>query len=321
MNFRMFVAFMLALVMIGAWFAACVIYRAAEVGELVSPLETRVYEHLTLTAVGTGSSYENPTRLGPSTAVSWGSNIVLVDVGRGVGDALRRSKIPLQQPQLVVLTHLMPINTLGLDELLFTGWLRDRKTPLRVLGPPGTRAFIDGLTDAYRIGRDALGSALPLETDGARFLVEEIDDGWSETIDDVTIRAASLPNGPLPALAYRFEAAGRSVVVAPTGWAHEALLGFARGAHVLVHEAAFVPSPDLAAQIGLDMDTERLRREAALHTSIEAVGDLALRAGVETLVLVRLRPPPVYDLQITGLVDDRFGGRIVIADDGDEIRP
>ena len=40
-----------------------------------------------------------------------------------------------------------------------------------------------------------------------------------------------------------------------------------------------------------------------------------------TLVLVRLRPPPVYDIQITSEVDDDFSGRILIADDGDEIRP
>jgi ribonuclease BN (tRNA processing enzyme) len=51
------------------------------------------------------------------------------------------------------------------------------------------------------------------------------------------------------------------------------------------------------------------------------VGGLARRAGVETLVLVRLRPPPVYDIQLTSLIDDEFPGRIVIADDGDEITP
>jgi ribonuclease BN (tRNA processing enzyme) len=51
------------------------------------------------------------------------------------------------------------------------------------------------------------------------------------------------------------------------------------------------------------------------------VGALAARAGVGTLVLVRLRPPPVYDLQITSLVDDSFDGRIEIPDDGDEITP
>ena len=35
---------------------------------------------------------------------------------------------------------------------------------------------------------------------------------------------------------------------------------------------------------------------------------VASAAGVETLVLVRLRPPPVYNLQITSVVDDDFDG-------------
>jgi hypothetical protein len=34
-----------------------------------------------------------------------------------------------------------------------------------------------------------------------------------------------------------------------------------------------------------------------------------------------MRPPPVYDLQITSVVNDDFDGRIVIAEDGDEITP
>jgi ribonuclease BN (tRNA processing enzyme) len=110
-------------------------------------------------------------------------------------------------------------------------------------------------------------------------------------------------------------------VVAPTGWALDALVEFTRGAHLLVHEAAFIPDADLARGLGLDVDPARLEREAGLHTRLESVGGLATRAGVETLVLVRLRPPPVYDIQVSGLVDDDFDGRIVIPDDGDEITP
>ena len=60
---------------------------------------------------------------------------------------------------------------------------------------------------------------------------------------------------------------------------------------------------------------------APLHTSVEAVGGLARRAGVETLVLVRLRPPPVYSLQLTGVVGRTFDGRVVVAEDGDRITP
>ena len=90
---------------------------------------------------------------------------------------------------------------------------------------------------------------------------------------------------------------------------------------MLVHEAAFNPGPEVAHELGIDAQADRLKREAALHTSLGDVGALAGRAGVGTLVLVRLRPPPVYDLQITSLVDDSFAGPIVIADDGDELTP
>ena len=107
----------------------------------------------------------------------------------------------------------------------------------------------------------------------------------------------------------------------PVGWGHDALAEFAEGAQVLVRDAAFVPGPELVEELQIEVDPERLRREAALQTAIEEVGSVAQRAGVRTLVLVRLRPPPVYDLQVTSIVGRTFDGRIEIPEDGDEIRP
>jgi ribonuclease BN (tRNA processing enzyme) len=209
----------------------------------------------------------------------------------------------------------------GLDDLLLSGWLAGRAAPLRVFGPPGTAELARGLQDAHRAAIRARAAALGLPEAGASIEVRELEGGWGERLGGLSVRAAELPGGPLPALAYRFEADGRSAVVATSGWAPDALVAFARGADLLVHEAVFIPTPELAAEIGLDTDPDRLRREAALHTPIESVGALASRAGVATLALVRLRPPPVYDLQITSIVDDGFAGRIIVADDGDELRP
>ena len=64
-----------------------------------------------------------------------------------------------------------------------------------------------------------------------------------------------------------------------------------------------------------------MARERVLHTSIMDVGDLASHAGVATLVLVRLRPPPFFRLQLTSLVSDSYSGSVVIPDDGDELVP
>jgi ribonuclease Z len=320
-NIRLIGLFIVLGVAIASWALTCAAWRADRVMAGVAPLDPREFSELTLVTVGTGGAYENPDRAGPCIAVALGGEIALVDAGRAVAEALRGAKIPVAQPRTVYLTSLLPENTVGLDDLLLTGWLGGRDAPLQLVGPPGTSALAERLVASHSIAIGAWAEALGLPEAAAAFQTREIEGGWAQTEGGVALRAGALPGGPLPALAYRFEAAGRAVVVAPTGWAPDALVAFARGAQVLVLEAAFVPTPEVAAQIGLDVDPQRLRRESALHTPIEAVGQLAQRAAVESLVLVRLRPPPVYDIQISGLVDDHFRGRIVIADDGDEIRP
>jgi ribonuclease Z len=313
--------FIVAGIAAAGWVMTCAAWRADRVMAGVVPLDPRSFPALTVVTVGTGGAYENPDRLGPAIGVALGEELALVDAGRGVSGALRAAGIPVAQPDTVYLTSLLPENPLGLDDLLLTGWLTGRTQPLRVVGPPGTRELVEGLAASHAAGVRARAEALGLPLAGARFEAVEAGPGWSESRGELAVRAGALPGGPLPALAWRFEAGGRAVVVAPVGWAPDALVEFTRGAQTLVHEAAFVPDAELAAKLALDVDPERLTREAGLHTALDSVGELATRAGVETLVLVRLRPPPVYDLQITSLVDDSFAGRIVIPDDGDEITP
>ncbi len=304
-----------------AWVLTCGAWQLDRTVAGVAPLEPRAFENFTLVTVGTGGAHENRERLGPALAIGRASRVVLVDAGRGVADALRAARIPPSQPDTVYLTSLLPENTVGLDDLLSTGWLAGRRTPLRLVGPVGTQALADGIAAAGRLGFDARARALGLPRDGARLEAVEALPGFAEAKGGLSISAGDLPGGPLAALAWRFEADGRSLVVGGTGWAPDALADFAEGANVLVHEAVFVPDEALARELGIEDDMERLRREAAVHTAIADVGALAARARVDTLVLVRLRPPPVYDIQLTSLVDDDFGGRVVIADDGQEIRP
>jgi len=303
-----------------SWALTCVAWRADRVIADVAPLEPRRFASLTLVTLGTGGAVENPSRLGPAIAVARGGRVLLVDAGRGVAESLRRARIPTRQPDAVYLSSLLPENTDGLDDLLAPGWLDGRETPLRVVGPPGTRALAAGIEAAHAAGLAARSDALGLPAAGARLDAAEVAEGFAEERDGLALRAGSLPGGPLPALAWRFEADGRSAVVGGVGWAPDALVAFARGADVLVHEAVYVPTPEEAAQAELEVDPSRLEREARLHTSIDAVGALAQRAGVSELVLVRLRPPPVFGLQVTSRVGG-FAGRIVVAEDGEEIAP
>jgi hypothetical protein len=164
-------------------------------------------------------------------------------------------------------------------------------------------------------------AALGIPGDPPRLLAEEIGGGFALEQGALKLTAGALPGGPLPTLAWRGEWRGRVALVSSAGWGADALVAFGRGAHLLVHEAAMVPTPEQARELGLEEDPERLRREGALHVDFAGAGTLAQRVGAETLVLVRLRPPPVYDFQVTSLVDDGFQGRVVVAEDGDELTP
>jgi len=321
MNFRVIGLLVALAVGVVSWALTCAAWRFDEVAAGVRPLEPRSFEQLTLITLGTGGAHEDHNRRGPVTAVAVGERVLLVDAGRGVAESLRAAQIPVSQPDTVLLTNLLPENTLGLDDLLAMAWIDGRREPLELRGPTGTRALAAAVEAAVRPGIEALARGLGLEAEAPRFAVEEIGDAWSAERGELRVRAGELPGGPVEALAYRFEWRDRSAAVSGTGWAPDALGTFARGVHVLVHEAVFVPSPELAQEMQIDEDPERLRREAALHTGLDDVGDLARRAGARTLVLVRLRPPPVYALQISSRVDDRYDGRIVVASDGDEIRP
>ena len=90
---------------------------------------------------------------------------------------------------------------------------------------------------------------------------------------------------------------------------------------MLVHEAVYIPPPEDIEDAGVIADPERLRMEAALHTSILDVGRLASKARVETLVLVRMRPPPFFEVQVTSIVGRDFEGDIVVPEDGTELTP
>jgi ribonuclease BN (tRNA processing enzyme) len=296
----------------------CESQRLNHLASLIGPPETRRFPRLGLVAAGTGGTYENPERLGPVMAVGFGERVVLVDAGRATSEALRRARIAADQPDTVYLTSVLPENVLGLEDLVVSAWLAPRTKPLRVVGPAGTHALVEGLEAAERTGVEALAKSLGLDPALARVEVLEVGDGFEESAAGLTARAGALAGGPVPALAWRFEAGGHSLVVCGAGWDPAGLERLARGAEILALGALNPASVESGEQAG-GAEAARLRGEAALHARLDQVGGIAERAGVQTLLLVRLLPPPLRSFHYTRVVRRTFGGTVVVAEDGDEI--
>lgn len=137
----------------------------------------------------------------------------------------------------------------------------------------------------------------------------------------VTITAVLVQHAPVfPALAYRFDTPTGSVVFSGDTGPCDNVVRLARGADLLVHEVI-----DVDALIGrlrsLPNFASVHRQLSTSHTSFEAVGAIAARAGVGTLVLSHLVPgegshtPAEWE----ALVRPGFDGPIVCGVDLDEL--
>jgi len=301
-------------------FLTCQSWRFRELAEGIAWLPPRSFEQPALLLAGTGATNENPQRLGPVTAVGLGARIVLVDAGRGVAEALRRCEIPVVQPDTVLLTSLAPENVVGLDDLVFTGWNAPRERPLRVFGPPGTRALADATNAAHAGTVEALARARGVDAAGARLEGTDIGDGFADAQGGLSLRAGDAGATPLASLAYRFDANGRTFVVSGANPDPEKLAALATGATLLVGEGFYARSIEMAIEAGAE-NAELLRRELPLHLPLARMAEIATRAGVGTLVLTRLQPPPLFDEQFKTAVREQFGGTTLVATECDEIAP
>lgn len=306
--------------LVASLFFTCQGFRYRELAQGIAWMPDRTFGQPIVIAVGTGATHENPNRLGPVTAIGAGTRVVLVDAGRGIAEALRHCSIPVAQPDTVLLTSLHPENTVGIDDLLLTGWNAPREKPLRLLGPPGTRALADAIAASHAATIAALAEARGVGVEGARIEAVEIGDGFTEALDGLQIAATAMGSAPIASLAYRFETAGRSWVVSGLNPDPEALATLGTGSTLLVGAGFFAQSVEMGIEAGAE-NAEQLRREAALRLPLQRLAETATRAGVGTLLVTRLEPPPLFDEQYRTAVREQFAGRTVIAHECDEIAP
>ena len=200
---------------------------------------------MTVTLLGTGSPALSPDRFSVATLVEAGSQKLLFDAGRGASIRLWQAKVPLGRLDAVFLTHFHSDHTAGLPDIWLTGWIArpygNRRTPLKVIGPAGTKTLTDHLALAYaddvriRIADENLPPA------GARFDAREFAaDGVVYEADGVRVRAFAVDHGALihPAVGYRVDYAGRSVLLSGDTRFDERLICNAEGVDLLIHEVA-----------------------------------------------------------------------------------
>ena len=300
-------------------------FIAAIAGALAAPSWSRALgaterSRTRLILLGTGGGPRpRRDRVASSQVVIANGVAYVVDCGDGVARQLAAADVPLTTLRHIFITHHHSDHDADYGNLVLLAWESGREGRLDTWGPPPleriTKLFFEmSETDIKtRIADEGRPPLLP------SVHVHELK-GAGPVLDDgnVKVTCAVVPH-PLVdlALAYRFDAPDRSIVISGDTAPSDDLIRLAKGADVLVHEALYLPAVDrLAARVP---NARRLKEHLlASHTPAEEAGRVARAAGVGLLVLSHLVPaddPAVTDQMWLDAARKHFRGRVIVGRD------
>jgi ribonuclease Z len=258
-------------------------------------------DSLSAVVCGSRSPIPSPGRALTCILVNAGGNYYVVDIGDGSAANLNNWRIDPNKIRATLLTHLHSDHISDLADLHMMTWVNSaHKKPLDVFGPEGVQLVTQGFEDAYQLDyqyrHDHHGDEVaPIDIVG--FNPHPIDLSNPVIIDEngLKITAFRVPHDPVePALGYRFDYKGRSIVISGDTSYSENLIKNAKDADVLFHEAQANHQLDIMKDALADNKglVKVLDDIVTYHSTPIEAAQAANLANVDHLMFYHLTPAP-----------------------------
>lgn len=236
---------------------------------------------------------------------------VLMDLGGGTYKSLAQSGTNIADMEYILLSHLHADHTGDLSSIVKTIYFhnsridRNRSNPIHIYGPAANGVPFPGTSVAQYPASSVYADdhyAMPGGTE--RYLnlfVTAISQGGSsfsyqahdlnsaiasatveiliDTADGLVVKSIAVDHGPVPAVAFRIEYKGHSVVYSgDTGSRGDNMVSIAKHADLLIYDTAIMADEPANPVFHV------------LHTEPDRIGEVALAAGVNKLVLSHITP-------------------------------
>ncbi len=266
-----------------------------------------------VTLLGTGAPPPVMDRFGPCALVEVGEEKLLFDAGRGAMQRLHQLNIPFADVTGLFLTHHHSDHVVGFPDLWLTGWIRrhwgQRKVPLRVWGPAGTKEMMSYLEKAYQVDIRVRSKNYPLE--GVTLDAEDFIEGVVYEKDRLKVTAFEVDHGSelLPAFGYRIDYGDYSVVISGDTTFNENLIRNSQGVDLLVHEVTGIP-PQLLRT------TQQFQRITRNHTTPEQAGEVFSQVKPKLAVFTHiLLFGDIRAEDLKPLTRKKYGGPLEVGED------
>jgi ribonuclease Z len=283
---------------------------------------------------GAGGPLPDRVRSGPCAAVIAGRTLVVVDAGTGGARNLQRLGFTPGRSEAQFLTHFHSDHIDGLGEMAMLRWTgAAHDTRLPVYGPAGVEEVVAGFNGAYRQDatyRVAHHGAATVPPSGAGMTAHPFAlpaPGEAPLVfeaNGLRVTAFAVDHDPVhPAVGYRFEYGGRSLVVSGDTAKSANLEAQAKGVDLLVHEAL---APQLvkrlhdAAVAAGRANVAKLANDILdYHATPVEAAEIAAAVGAKHLLFYHVVPPlplPGLDRVFLEGVSDKFAGGVTLGRDG-----
>ncbi|WP_326519436.1 MBL fold metallo-hydrolase [Acinetobacter sp. CAAS 2-6] len=228
-------------------------------------------DEMRITLLGTGSPVPSEQRFGMSTLVQAGGYNLVFDAGRGAVIRLTQAGMPLGKVNGVFLTHYHSDHVNGLSDLWMTGYIPafgGRQGDFNVYGPTGVMALVEGLKMAHADDIRVRVADGELKKEATNIVAHEFsaEGGIVFNQNGVVVTAFKVEHdhhGAIqPALGYRVDYAGRSVLISGDTIPTANVLKYGKGVDLLIHEVAEF------------QDIQALPQVYAHHTNPREAGDI-----------------------------------------------
>ena len=290
---------------------------------------------ITVVLAGTGSPMPDANRIGPCLAVLVADKIYVIDAGQGAARNIMLCGVNIGKLNAVLLTHFHSDHIGSLGDIMLQRWIGgSNDTPLDIIGPPGVEQVVDGfnaaykLDDGYRTAHHGVKTAPPTGAGGiARpFTLDTAFNASTVIVNEngLKITAFKVDHFPaVPAVGYKFEYKGRSVVISGDTKFSESLEQQAVGADLLLHEALntkLVSWMEKYSYLNHSPSTAKVLHDIPFyHTTPEEVATIAQKDGVKKVVLYHTIPPVPngwMDNYFLGDAKKIYHGPISVGEDG-----